>query len=324
MKSLKRLFNRRRYQRCREMFVRPLATHLKTALALRLPTTVEFRDGGRLRLPSAYRCRSMFAWLLERSDDPSPVRLVDGLVEFQYRGRRMALRPTYADFFIFQEVVVCDDYGLANPPKPLGTVVDLGGNIGLFAMQAAPLADRVISVEPMNENLAMARRTLAAAGVADRVTLRKAAVAAESGKTLRIYFSQQNDGGHSAFQEQAARWGNRGTFEEATTINLVDLFEQEKIDRCGLLKCDVEGSEYELIDATPVELLARIDRIDMEVHPNVVDYDQRRFTALCDKLRAAGFEITHTPLRRRWGLRATGIILKAVNTAAANTVAQAA
>ncbi len=274
-----------------------------------------------LHVPSGRGCRRMFDLLLDELPDPFPVTVSGGLVEFHFQGRRYALRPSYADFYIFKEVIVRDEYRLNDLPQPLGTVVDLGANIGLFSLKMASRAERVIAIEPVRDNYHMAQQLIACADVSDRVTLRKAAVAGDSSNKVRIYASHDNSGGHSMFKAHAAQWGGVD-YEDVPAITLAELFDQEGIQRCGLLKCDVEGAEFDVIENTPIELLARIDRMLMEVHLNVIDYDLGRLSQFTGQLAAAGFHVEHDPLTGRWGRRKRGIILWA--TRPAEAVRQAA
>jgi len=315
---LKRLFSSRRYQRCVQLFRQPLRSHFWASAALRLPLSLELVSGETLKVSSAHGCRRMFDLLLDELPDPFPVAVAGGLVEFQYDGRRFALRPNYADFYIFKEVIVCDDYQLDAIPRPLGTVVDLGANIGLFTLKMAADADRVVSVEPVRENHEMARRMLHRAGLAHKVTLRKVAMGGESNGTARIYACDNNPGGHSVFHDHAAQWGDT-RYEDVPCLSLVDLFEQEGIKGCSLLKCDVEGAEFDVIAAAPPELLASIDRILMEVHLNVINWDQHRLSDFLNRLTSAGFHIVHDSPIGRWGRRKRGIMLSATHQRARAT-----
>jgi FkbM family methyltransferase len=308
---LRRLLNVRRYRRCRSLFRSPLSAHVRIALGLRSPLNLELREGATLRFANGFRCRRTFDWILDKAPDPFPVTFDGELVEFSHVGRRVVIPASSGH--TFRTVVVRDGYGLRRLPGPLGTVVDLGANVGLFAMQAVALAERVICVEAMEANFEIAKRNIARAAVSGNYTVRRAAVSGRSGGTVRVYSSDENPGGHSIYRNQAARWGNRGTYEEVPAITLAGLFAEEKIERCSLLKCDVEGAEFETFEAAPLELLSRIERIFMEVHLAAVGYDDARFEALCRKLKVAGLDVRHKPLRSPWGSRRSNAILVAVS-----------
>jgi FkbM family methyltransferase len=298
--KLKQLLSLRRYRRCARIFRRPLKVHLQVAAAQRQPLRADLLGGGSLDVADARACRPMFDWLLEQSPDPLPVAMEDALVTFHHAGRPVALPPTGTSFLIFREIFADDVYQLDALSKRLGTVVDIGANVGLFALRAAPLAERIICVEPVAENLATARRNIARAGESGRITLHKAAAAGESGRTASIHLCDGNNGAHSMRREHAAQWGTAG-YEEAPTIGLADLFETHDIRECSLLKCDAEGAEFDIFQNAPREILERVERIALEVHLTAGDWDLKRFRALCGQLEAAGFRLEYESPQDRQG-----------------------
>ena len=293
--KLSDLFSLRRYRRCRGIFQSPLAAHVHLALARSHPVNLQLASGGVLSLPDVRKAREMLTWLLRDSHDGQIRSIQNDLVELEYEEFRVALPASGESFFTFSEVFLADCYRLATIRRPLGTVLDLGANIGLFATRVAPLAQRVICVDPVVANLEIAQTNVRRAQVAEKVKFHNLAVAGESGRTERIFLSKGNRGGHSICPEHAARWGANG-YEEIATISLADLFQQEAIDRCSFLKCDVEGAEFEIFANAPPEILARIDRIAMETHLTVPEWGIKQLGRLRQTLEVAGFQVHHGPL----------------------------
>ena len=308
--KLAHLCNLHRYQRCRRLFAAPLRSHLEIAAARRRPLLLPLRQGGTLRVANPRQARNLFSWVLERANDRQPLEAEDDLLLLRHGAHRLALRPQDTDYFTFSEIFLRDTYGLNALPSSLGDVVDLGGNIGLFAVHIAQRARRVISVEPVEDNLRIARRNLALAGVADKIALRHYALSHRPQAQLRIYRSSGNHGGHSVSAEHSAQWGLNG-FEDVPAITLADLFDREKIVRCGLLKCDIEGAEFGLVETAPEGILARIDRIAMEVHLTTSQWQPSQLGALQSKLRRSGFSVTHEPLQDERGRPRQAIMLSA-------------
>ena len=257
------------------------------------------------------RARNLFAWVLDRPRGAQPLGAEDDLLLLGHDRHRLAIRPQDTDFFTFGEVFLRDAYGLNDLQTPLGDVVDLGGNIGLFAIRAARRARRVVCVEPAEDNLRIARRNLALAGVEDKVVLRQYAVTPRPQARVRLYLSLGNHGGHSVSAEHAAQWGEGG-WEDVPAITLAELFEREQIGRCGLLKCDIEGSEFALVETALEEILARIARIVMEVHLTAAQWQQGQLEALRSRLRECGFSVVHEPLHDERGRRRL-VMLSATN-----------
>lgn len=286
---LGRLFHPGRYRRCRALFQAPLRAHIQLALLRRQPLNLTLRNGKSLSIRKPRSFRPLFKrWLTSEQPhclDTTP----DGAVQFDCDGLHIALRPDSGDEYVFHEVFHQDVYKLESIQSPLDTVVDLGANIGLFSIRAVQHASRVFAVESNAENFDLARRNVEANGLEHRVTLIQAAASGTSGNLLRIYSSEMA-GGHSVHQHLAARWPN-GTESRVPSISLADLFEKHAIERCSLLKCDIEGSEYDVFQHAPLTVLSRVDRFVIEAHPESGDRPWRGLHDLCGKLRAAGMKI---------------------------------
>jgi len=129
-----------------------------------------------------------------------------------------------------------------------GLVVDLGANMGNFtamALASNPTA-RVIAVEPGARNVAKFHATMAANGFADRATLCRAFVG--------IFSPQQ----HSDVATDPS-------YADAERLSEPDFIARYGIERIAFLKCDIEGSEYFLLDPQS-RLLDMADRVGIEVH----------------------------------------------------------
>jgi FkbM family methyltransferase len=130
---------------------------------------------------------------------------------------------------------------------PAAVVVDLGANMGNFtslALGSGPSV-RVVAVEPGRDLGEMFRRNVELNGWFDRVLLVPAFV-----------------GGVSLMQERMAENPEYGG---AKWINQQELLELGGLDHIDFLKCDIEGSEFELL--TPESpILQRARQLAIEVH----------------------------------------------------------
>ncbi|MGH7787496.1 MAG: FkbM family methyltransferase [Candidatus Binatia bacterium] len=221
----------------------------------------------------------MAAW---RGAEVTELRLRNGLVVESAPGALVV--P------LFKEIWFKDDYRLRNDRLPAGaTVVDIGANIGMFALFAAAeqRAARVVAFEPFPESFALLQRN----ATRNHLTAIEAVPLGIAGSAgTRTLHMQGRHGVHSLF----------GTSGEAVTIECVTLdeaFTRQHIAHCDFLKLDCEGAEYEiLLNASPA-VLARIDRIALEYHDWMTDHHH-------DELRARfaqqGFAVTsrdHLPSR---------------------------
>ena len=204
-------------------------------------------------------------------------------------GLHIQMRPATYDDYIIREIFCTQSYraGLeALEAESSPTVLDLGAHIGTFSLMVAhalPRA-RILAVEAVPENASYLRVNVEQNGFSSRVRVFAGAVAATSG-TLTMYLRDRT-AQHSAVQKS----------EHSITVPALTL--DELVARaggsCDLLKLDIEGSEFEVLEAASAETLSRIKTIIMEYHPFAGD--PRR---LVSRLSAQGFSISesiHGPL----------------------------
>jgi FkbM family methyltransferase len=201
-------------------------------------------------------------------------------------GRRLQLRSGTADFFIFREVFLRDEYALDDRGPGLDTVIDLGANVGFFSFRVAPLAKRVIGYEASEENFRQLQWNLADCGQVESV---HEAVAREAG-SLRLY-SPSGDGSHA----QRSMYGDGQDYEDVPATTLDALFERHDVQHCDFMKIDVEGAEYDILFGASAETLGAIGRIHGEYHNLGPDRPGHDIDGLSDFLGEHGFDVRVDP-----------------------------
>jgi len=192
---------------------------------------------------------------------------------------------------LYKEIWYRDDYRLRADPLPRGaTVIDVGANIGMFALYAAVAwgAARVYAYEPFPESFALLQRN-AARNQIDAIVPVPLAIAGTAG--VRALHMQGRHGVHSLFGDTT------GAATSIECITLADAFARDRIERCDLLKLDCEGAEYEILLTAPSEVFARIGRIALEYHDWMTAHHHDELRALFER---HGFTITgrdHLPSR---------------------------
>ncbi len=78
---------------------------------------------------------------------------------------------------------------------------------------------------------------------------------------------------------------------EIRCVTLDDVFQQNGIEECDLLKMDIEGGEFECLYSASAETLGRIRMLRMEYH-NLPDLERYNDRVLVTFLQKAGLEIT--------------------------------
>lgn len=216
-----------------------------------------------------------------------------GEVEVRFRdGRRFLLRGGPSDVHAFRRVFLRDEYRLRGG-GPWPTVLDLGGNIGCFAFRVASQAGRVIVYEPDPANLALLERSVACL---TEVSVVPQAVAGAPGVLELHTASSGRVGGRSSLF--ADQWTQQDTVVEVKATTLDAVFEEHAIERCELMKIDVEGAEYEILHAAGRETLERIDRIVGEYHDVRPEDPRTRIDAFRRFLEGAGYEVEVAPSKR--------------------------
>lgn len=174
-------------------------------------------------------------------------------------GIRLAYRLNRGDIWTLREVWLHEAYRLPVDVS-LKSYVDLGCNIGLtmvwYHQHYGPRV--VVGVEPVHENIEIARQNAKANGIEARFY--EAAVSAQDGE---IFFadSEMSNMGHIA---------DKGTRIPAVSLSRV-LDETVGSSGVDLLKMDIEGGEQALLEGDR-SWLARVRNMIVEFHPALIDH----------------------------------------------------
>jgi FkbM family methyltransferase len=168
--------------------------------------------------------------------------------------------------YLFQEIWVDRAY---SPPayeiRRGDTVIDVGANLGAFAIFAASRAPdvKVYSFEPFASNVAWLRKNVEDSGLRN-IEVFQQAVGGLSGQ--RPFFIEPgNDMFHSLHSDYALDGGKRQSeMIECTTLD--EIFATNRIECCQLLKLDCEGTELEILANSSPETLKRVMKIVGEYH----------------------------------------------------------
>jgi FkbM family methyltransferase len=149
--------------------------------------------------------------------------------------------------------------------QPDDVILDLGANLGIisillskkfpftkiYSFEASPINYKnfVKNIEDNNCN---------------NITPFNLAVWSTSGEIVKIPTSPTNSGGSSIYYKP--EFFNQYPISDVQTISLEDIFSQNEIENCKLLKIDVEGAEYEVFKTFPKEKLNNIKNIGIEFH----------------------------------------------------------
>ncbi len=217
-----------------------------------------------------------------RYDAPRTIRLRNGVV-VEYRLNR-------GDILTVREVWFQEAYRLPfDLPGTGGTLVDLGGNIGLTSIYLARRHgfERVVMVEPDVANAELARRNCRRNGIEARIV--EAAIGPRPGKAAFAVHGDHNQG----------RVDSQGRGNGAELSTEVQVTTMDEVTGAGepvrLVKLDIEGGEQDLL-TDRVDWLDRVTAMVAEFHPGLVDYP-----GLLEVLRRRGFEYFPCGTGHRFG-----------------------
>ncbi len=246
----------------------------------------------------AYYLRSIFT-LLSQFENPGLIlRIFLGFggvdvkqVKLKSSGLSFYVRSSM-DIWCLKETFLDRFYECAGTPLQDGwTVVDIGAGLGDFSIQAAHAYphNQVFAYEPFMESFTLLNRNLAANRVGNVQVFQQAVGQTGSlvldlsgGEPLQIQ-SRQSQPAPAETQDRTV---------EVTSLALNEVFVQNGIRRCDLLKMDCEGAEYDILFNAKVEAMERVQRLVMEYHDGVNGYSHRDLVAF---LEQQGFEVRLTP-----------------------------
>lgn len=153
-------------------------------------------------------------------------------------------------------VFVRREYGTL---RELNTIVDIGANMGSFAVYAARACPnaRIFCYEPHPQNFKFLNQNIAVNSLTQRVSAFQCAVASTSGERT---FGLGQSPTHSLVGAET------GVSETVRCTTLADIFSSQHLDTIDFLKINCEGAEYEILEGCTPEDFKRIANIRLEYH----------------------------------------------------------
>lgn len=135
-------------------------------------------------------------------------------------------------------------------------ILDIGANVGLFALHVMPYVDRIICVEPTPEHMSKQRKILTGYPVEHE----EAALSDHTGET-KFYWC-----GINTTMNSLQPRGDREFM--VPCITLKDLCDKYKLQKVNFCKIDIEGSEWTALTPETIKpVYDTIDKIFVELHP---------------------------------------------------------
>ena len=187
----------------------------------------------------------------------------------------------------FDEVFLREVYAGNFKIKPDSTIIDIGANVGYFALYAYKhyKPQRLIAFEPMPFNCELLEKHRDLNGINTLEIVQKAV--ASDAVSIQIGYNESVDFsvGASVLQRSAS-----DQTLEVKAISLYDLLNEYQVEVCELLKVDCEGAEYDILLNASSESYERINAIVIELH----DWVPKEIGVpndLKNKLESNGFQV---------------------------------
>ena len=156
-------------------------------------------------------------------------------------------------------------------------IVDVGANEGFFSIMIAKLfpKTRVIAIEPIPKTVATLSKNIVLNSTLN-VEVFPYCVSAPGQKAVKFIVSKDFSGGSTS----KCTFNPEHHYEvEVPAFPLDQVFDILRIDRCRLMKMDIEGAEYEVL--YPSSVLEKTDYFTGEIHTNLrLECEGRRMVGL--------------------------------------------
>jgi len=203
------------------------------------------------------------------------------VVKFNEQELKLNIRDE-ADQSVMREIFKLREYKVAEDviDVSIDPILDIGAHAGFFCLYCRVLNPEVLifAVEPLTENIGALNEHLQINNITG-VKVIEGAMTGATGKRKLVV----TEDSHNNFL------GEMGT-REIQAYGFRDFCKKNKIKEISLLKMDIEGGEYEIIDSLEDKDFAMIPAMILEYHDG-----ERNHKELEEKLRENGFGVQIFP-----------------------------
>lgn len=208
------------------------------------------------------------------------------------------LRQGTSDTYVYKEIFIDECYKKCSEKlNKKSIVIDIGAHIGLFSIYCGAKCGKIFAYEPHKENYDLAVKNIQKNGIS-AININNLAVWSEAGKTICLSDGEGAQTGEHAVKIDGEK--NSGKSLQVSTISIRDIFINNRIVFCDLLKMDIEGAEYAALFAAPDEIFEKISYICLEYHPDLER--KHSINDLIDFLKKKRFIIETKELKKNVGL----------------------
>lgn len=153
-------------------------------------------------------------------------------------------------------------------------ILDIGANVGMFALHVSPWAEKIVCVEPTPEHMKIQKEILINVPAVSYAIEKEEPFATENPEIINEQAALSDYTGKAKFywcginttMNSLQDRGDR-TFD-VDTITLKDLCEKHGLTKVDFCKIDIEGSEWQAITKETLQPVFQIiNKIWIELHP---------------------------------------------------------
>ncbi|MCJ7631375.1 FkbM family methyltransferase [Candidatus Bathyarchaeota archaeon] len=194
------------------------------------------------------------------------------VTSFNNKEFEVIYRHLTTDYNMYTSVMMEDAYRLRHFPLKTGmNAIDLGAHVGTVSLMLASMGVNVYSVEILPENIEIFEFNTLKNGYNELIKIYHRAIASVSNRMVKALYLDDAEGDAVSlcnhFDGCTKDGGQKfGKSIDVKTITIEDVFRENNLERCHILKTDVEGAEWDAFKDVPDDILQRIDVILGEVH----------------------------------------------------------
>lgn len=201
----------------------------------------------------------------------------------KFKGQNLSFDlPTEADQSVFDEIFRDNEYRDIEDliVKAKNPILDLGAHKGFFSIYASILNEnnaQIYAFEAAEENFLEAKKNFKENHIKN-VKIKNLAVWTED-TDKEFYFSEDSHN-HSFYGE--------GEGKKIRCTCLESIFKKNRLETVDLIKMDLEGAEFAIIEDVKTDLLKKVKTIFIEYH---LDVNRDGLNILKKKLQSSGFKV---------------------------------
>jgi FkbM family methyltransferase len=187
-------------------------------------------------------------------------------------------RPFSLDTYIKKEIFYDNAYKVLKDVYENSRVLDVGSHIGLFALLASRFTDKIITFEPDERNRQIMLLNIAKNGLSEDILSLPFAINGTQSPTTIMHF-YNNTGNNTCIPYP---------FNCSKQVKVVNADINIYLP-CDILKLDIEGSEYDVIDS--IKDLSQIGKaLTIEIHYHIPEWKSRLHNMI-KKLTESRFKV---------------------------------